>query len=1296
MPDPSELDKLRADMRKRAGLPPLDVETLPLPTPGTDEGPDFSSMTADEIGSFFTTKTDELSVARPERTPVGGRAQKALDAVDFAVSGKTFLKKITGGRIDIENLDTPLPDFLDRILEETIDLTVNPLTAATVIAAPIAVPARLAASPLGRLVFRISAETAAGALGNFAAGKVAENIPEESSMAVKLGAPLLAALAVGGGTAFGANRAIRNSNDAILTNLAAQETRNSARSIGNRFLGTLNEQDDIVAAFPKGSKALGQFEARMGIDPVRGETTDAGLAYHAYGRQRAVARSAAATGLMAAFPEGLSAFRFADGAIDNANAVARQIQWNDAFAFKDADIRFKFNVEQTAQWKTYNTVVDDTKRLLEFHGINRPVLDTGGKLYVPRQVRNAPVGEFQRPSDAALMRVHESATEGAQLGANYLDPQTTLQLHVETAYKEIADLQFDQAITKLTVGTEDAFKASTRGHAIIQQHKAAQSALTKAKQNQRILQTSIDKTRARISEARRSGTKARIERLDAELDAKLIEMDKSVAPATKAANRAERDVAQQLTAARKSFKSTTALPGHMFGRTDETISVGRWKESFIPKEDFDKLTKYFDTTRGSPLPPTTGPIVRNVGDVGDALRTASATADFAMPFIQGLPLMATDPAAWARMAGNHYLAFFRPGTQGRYIQRNLDAIQDMVVNGRVPLGDVEVFTAVRQGGAFPRLAKFIEQAPGGKAVTGATRQTLGRGLKRFEGSYNTGLMVARAEMWKALRKTWGGTSEELGSYIRNMTGGMDTAAHGVGNGQRAVESLLMFSPKLMRSTMALVAKAARPWTAEGAEAAHALFRITAATGGIMALAQIAAGTAAGETDAEIENRVRDGLKPWEGKKFLSVEYEGEWYGVGGQVRAITQFLANSVVGLTNEFGFTDEKGRTTNVRSISENPLTGFLMSRTSPAARDAAAAAELLTGEKLNLLPFETVDSVPKLAEVIGTSGLPFVLQGILEEARDPVNDVSPTLALADFLGARASALSPFERRDDIAIEEHNYRYNDLTNQQKQAIDDAHPELVAATKEYGDLAERDERQQLELIDQTAFGTLIRLEQRRVDGKVASRMAFREQVEDTLTARAISARTARAPFGDDFEPTSLPGLLLNRYYETFNLARLDHKNDNSPLDFDLLDQLQGELDADIKAGAFGDPAAAQKIIDERQRFSVPPELQWYMDNKDVISEAGYWDTKDTVFQSYVDQIHSFRDFRDVESAGGLQARILLLSETGNTVAARQGQNYLRLIEKVSGQLHERMRRADSRLDRALVENGYTTTRLTFD
>ena len=1269
-PTPEQLRALAEKQRTPAAGPTGGSRlNLATSTPASQGG---GKSVASKIASKPLPKI--LPQAKEGET-VGSRAKSTFNRL---TNGKAYFREVLG--LDLDKSDVPLiGKTANKVLDTVLDFVANPASAASILAAPVAVPARLASTPLGRLAFRISAEAAIGATAAKAAGEVSERVPEQSPAWMKVAAPLLSAVAVGGASSGAINRSLRTAPNRVGANAAAEEVAQSARAAGYKHLPPLASLDEIREAFPAtgANPVTRAFWQKLGVDPIRGETTDVGQYLHAWARQRAVAKQAAHFTSAKVLPLGFNAFKIGrDGTIENL-PKARGIHWNDVFSDADAPAKYGFDEAMTKQWTQMHEVLGEVVSFAKSYGINRAVKTTDGKLYVPRQVRNAPDGVYEKPSDPGLLRVYEEATEAAANGERYAGPEQTFGLHLETLYKQIADKQLDDVIEGISILPSEAYRQSPRGANMIAGHRDALQTFRLASRKEGVLVRRANKLEARLSEAKRSGTPDRVNSLAKQLDDVKDQLAHVVRPQLIAARKNKEAARQKMQADFKSYKTSnrTKVPGSLFGfADDEKIDVKVWQNRFIPNKDYERLAKWFDPITGAPIPRESNLVVRNVTMIGDALRTASATADFSMPFIQGLPLLAENPVAWARMATKHYEAFFRVGVANRYIAKHADSIMEMIIRGRVPLGDVEFFTSI-QG-----------QGP----VASAGRKLIGR----FERSYSTGLLVARHELWQALRPTWKGSPEDLGKYVRNMTGGMDTAALGVGGGQRAAESLALFSPKLLRSTIALFADASRPWTAEGAAAAHTLLKLGAASAGVFSIAAALAGEEADETEEQIAQRMRDAVNPLAGKKFLSVEMDGNYYGVGGQVRAMAQFIANAITGGINYAADgTIEDG--------ADNPLIPllkFITDRTSPAFRAGQGAFELVTDEDLNVLPFDTIDDVPDLLGYIGKSGLPFVIQEALEMREDPLAGIEIGPLAAAITGARTSPITPSERRDDYSLEEFGLRYRELTPAQKVGVNAAHPEIKEAIKAFASKEEKAYQTEIDRANILAQETLAKISEDYTAGRYTARSKMRDDIESAVSARAIRMDTVRSSFGKDFEhdENTLASQVLNAYYATFENARRNPNDPASPLDFDVLDQEQATLNREIENEVFDDPARARQILAERTSFQYPPELEWFFKNKKLVQEVGYWDARDRAFKEIEADLANEPGMTGIYSAGQLMAKAIHLEDAGDLEGAALANSYVRAIDRVASREHRQMRVENPGLDRALLMNGYITKRITTD
>lgn len=552
------------------------------------------------------------------------------------------------------------------------------------------------------------------------------------------------------------------------------------------------------------------------------------------------------------------------------------------------------------------------------------------------------------------------------------------------------------------------------------------------------------------------------------------------------------------------------VDGPLFGEHKKTIGVGQWRNRFFRREDYERLVEALDPNRSEP-----GVVARAVETTGNLTRTASSVGDFAMPFIQGLPVLARNPAAWAKMTAQHYRAFFDPTTQAQYVGRNLDTINEMASYG-VPISNDEFFAGVGEASKLGQ--RVAEVAPGAEGTVDAVRAVGRQTVGRFQASYQTGLTVARAEMWKSLSPTWKGDKAELAQLIRNMTGGLDSRALGVGPNQRAVESMwLAFSPRLLRSTIGLIAQAANPTTPGGLEALRSLSQLAAGAAGVYVLS----GYALGKDWDEIE----DGLNPLNGKKFLSHEVNGDWIGIGGQVRAISQLVGKLIADPTASFTTTDQ----------FDNPLIAFYMSRGAPALNIVGGTAEALSGGEWDVMKYDDIDSLPDLAKHIGTSALPFAVQGVLEGQ-------SALTTIGGLGGARTSAGTPTDRLNTIAQRQFGADFYDLEPSQQDSIKVQNSSLWQEAIDAGSK----ERREAE-----AIRAELKAEQEADDAMLQSGQITMEQWRQGYRDRSLRLRTSQELiYGDGGRDRDTP---LDRYYQM-----ADSLTVNGRVDWDAVDEWVSE------------------------------------------------------------------------------------------------------------------------------------------
>ena len=453
---------------------------------------------------------------------------------------------------------------------------------------------------------------------------------------------------------------------------------------------------------------------------------------------------------------------------------------------------------------------------------------------------------------------------------------------------------------------------------------------------------------------------------------------------------------EELAAARKKQSSPSELWG--VNQPDD-IPIATWHNKFFRREDADLLNKRLPLILGDET--ISDKVFKSFEQFGNVVRFLSASLDFAMPFIQGLPVMATNPAAWSRSTLRHYQAFFDPAVQSRLIRENINEYQWLAQHG-VSVGDPEFFAALQAGKGFSPGA-LLEHIPKvGKETRDVMRWGGRQSFGRFMSSYNVGLGWSRVQLLKGMRQSWKNidsadpalkaTAEaEIAQHIRNLTGALDSRALGVGPRQRAVEGMfLAFSPRLLRSTVALVKDATfNPTSPVGRRAARSLAVLASGATSVYVMTGFALGK-----DWE---DIKIGLNPLNGKRFLSHKIGDDWIGVGGQVRAISQLLAGITIG-----AFTEPSSLISMDRY--DNPLLKFLSGRGAPITETAGAITEKFTGR--DALPYEEIDGYQDLVKHIGTQGVPFVIQGKLEGEK-------ALALLAAEVGARTSAGNVYDHRE-------------------------------------------------------------------------------------------------------------------------------------------------------------------------------------------------------------------------------------------------------------------------------------------
>ena len=973
--------------------------------------------------------------------------------------------------------------------------------------------------------------------------------------------------------------------------------------------------------------------------------------------------------------------------------------WNDVFANPDK-FKTKLTDREIAYIYDYRAVVEEANNLRVSESL--PSLDFSankpdGWFYIPRVVEEIRGFSVNKRTKAHLERFYELAADGKAAGINYLnDPRQTLKLHLRATYNEIARKQLDDIVEDSLVLPSRIVPENVR----ITYEKAKNSVRAAQKEIKRL---SVPQVGLGLRRAAAEGRDISSLPADAQSRAAAAKVRKSLATERKVAQakleKAKSAYGPALDSykrARISARNQTTAPGNIFGLAPDQIDIRNWRGKFLPEDDVKKLEEVLNMVTPSNSPWRKG--LEFLGKIGGYVRFFSATVDLGAPFIHGLVTLARHPTVWSKGFVKSFEAFFRPATSAKFVRDNLDVVQEMARNG-VPVGDVELFTVLAPGKGFQisSTAKRVLDKAGLNRLSAEQMQQLGRArdfagivsgqsLGRFQAAYNMYLLQTRMLMWKSLRNSssFRGKQSELAGYIRNMTGGLDTKALGVGPQQQQVESaFLAFSPRLFRSTLALVSDAlqvpvrvplgaagvvAKP-TAQQMASFQALAAFAGAAHGIYALT----GVALGKSPEEI----KAGLNPLNGKKYLSHNINGEWIGVGGQVRAITQFIASSLASIA---GIEGPRGREYKLgdlidRDKNENPIIQLAMSRGAGGVRMIGAGIEGVSRGKIDALPYAYVDNPIDALSQVGYSALPFFLQGTLEGE-------GIVAGSAGFMGLRTSPATPGEQKQMMSAEiaEELGVVGDITNQGvldirgysegtewpkellgKRASDamwyDQDPKVRAAIKVHSNFEQIDNKSKELLRDFDTSQYNLQMEIERLDGAredwadrlYAQSVRDTEGIEDPQLFKYFDDNYAKGLSGiriEGQEPVNYFGE-INKLYDKkykdmpesesmFGVARAVQSALLFEDDISKVRELLGKDSPPLRyeegeeAGKMNWPeynrrkewlsrAYSDQFIEdtkEESRIDLHPMEKRYLELKDIVKASGYYDVDEQLAENY--------------------------------------------------------------------------------
>lgn len=540
-------------------------------------------------------------------------------------------------------------------------------------------------------------------------------------------------------------------------------------------------------------------------------------------------------------------------------------------------------------------------------------------------------------------------------------------------------------------------------------------------------------------------------------------------------------------------------------------------------------------------------------------------------------------------------AMFDKGMPDRYFTENLDFINRWApfMGG---LRSSDYFDVLQRRGGGKDYLKFFHQA----------QQPFARG---FEFALDLA-KIEQLKSWERImkaanREVTPDMMEAMGAWARNSVGATSVRGLGMSPTQLGIEgTFLWFSQRYTRSLFATVGTIFETGVA-GHEARLALGGL--ATGGL--LVYMAAAEALGQTPN------LDPHKPG----FMSIRVGNTWVGLGGGYRALTRLMINSYKATRDD--------PTKFVEPDMDNPLFAFWRSRTTPVT---SGVLDIWAGTDFAGRPIEGVTDWERF---IRERTLTFNIQSALDAKGSLFNRVGIGL-LATF-GASTNPMTERQQYDwylkSITSADGTQRFPDGVNTVNTDENQFHqfvridPMAKNLKDEYEDSRLRRGKTGRE-IQKTLNVRAERLaaaeENLRQTGDYYQYRSHVNQI------RADTRQTMEA-MNLEFTPQTEDKKLVQSWYDTYNDPRAVDVITGG-IDSEGLEQAQDEWKR-------ANPGVYERLIEPNESLGETPMETELRSERSIISDAGWWDTDDVVWQQLVEitsrrrgriKLGKYKDYRD--------------------------------------------------------------------
>lgn len=437
--------------------------------------------------------------------------------------------------------------------------------------------------------------------------------------------------------------------------------------------------------------------------------------------------------------------------------------------------------------------------------------------------------------------------------------------------------------------------------------------------------------------------------------------------------------------------------------------------------------------------------VKLAGKVGGVLMELKASLDLSLQGVQTLPAFGLDfanlvlavprilkgvpapiTATWAKGAVRGWQAAFNPKATAIWLNRADIKAARMELASHMGLGSF--------GNELTQEVGILERLP-----------VLGKAYERASSAFSVGRSATQIEMWKGMKSFVARDAKnpaeinkvltEFAQWTNLATGTLSTRAMGIGSEQRAVETVLIFAPKLLRSTFALLGELGSRGL-QGKMAREAIFGLLGGATAVMTACAIAMG------QKPRVNPLPESLGG-DGGKYLTVQIGQMNIGFGGSIFTLMRMLAS----VADKIGKNQGEDL---VKFDMANPMVRFL--RAKLGAVDALGV-DFITGT--GYLGNLTRSNFGDVAKTLGDWAVPMWIDDTLT-AWDRSNQPFPTIisGAASVLGFRVLPQTDWdliqEKRNSYVSKMYpGKQYSDLNKSQIEHLNKAYPDLAADRQKY-------------------------------------------------------------------------------------------------------------------------------------------------------------------------------------------------------------------------------------------------------